>query len=351
MASKSLTVPKQSNQLPARVAADRVIATLSRAENLLKEATTVQQAKVVADVASAQEVFAHRQRLGEECIGYAHRVKIDALTKLGELIKALPKSKGAIGAPGPGRGKRGEAQEPRLSQAATYAELGLDKKTASVAQQLAALPIPVRDAISSREMSMRDAMQPVKRQERVDKIVEISKGNAELLTDVRFPIIYADPPWRYEHVKTENRAIENQYPTMLLEEICALPVKELATPDAALFLWATSPKLAESMHVIDTWGFTYRTCAVWVKDKIGMGYYFRQRHELLLVATRGNLPVPEPSDRIDSVFQFPRLDHSAKPLEFYDVIERMYPEFAKVELFCRNPRHGWAAWGNQAVAS
>ena len=82
-------------------------------------------------------------------------------------------------------------------------------------------------------------------------------------------MIYADPPWRYEHVKTESRAIENQYPTMDLDAICALPVRDIATDDSVLFLWATSPKLAEAMRVIDAWGFTYRTCMAWVKEKIG----------------------------------------------------------------------------------
>lgn len=163
-----------------------------------------------------------------------------------------------------------------------------------------------------------------------------------------YPILYADPPWRYEHVETENRAIENHYPTMTIEEICSLPVRAVSADDSVLFLWATSPKLAEAMKVIDAWGFDYRTCMVWVKDKIGMGYYARQRHELLLIARRGELPVPEPENRPDSVLVAPRLEHSAKPPEFYDLIERMYPGQRYLELFARTAREGWVAWGNQA---
>jgi len=87
----------------------------------------------------------------------------------------------------------------------------------------------------------------------------------------RFTVIYADPPWEYEHTKTDNRRIENHYPTMPLDAICALPVDSVAAADCVLFVWATSPKLAEAMRVIDAWGFTYRTSMVWVKDKIGMG--------------------------------------------------------------------------------
>ncbi len=189
-----------------------------------------------------------------------------------------------------------------------------------------------------------------RRQERIERIVEISQGNSDLdELDGQYPIIYADPPWRYEHVKTENRAIENHYPTMDLDEICALPVSDIATPDSVLFLWTTSPKLAESMQVIDAWGYTYRTCMVWDKDRIGMGYYARQQHELLLIATRGSVPVPEPENRPPSVVRIRRDDeHSSKPVEFYAMIERMYPELRKLELFARCRREGWAAWGNQA---
>lgn len=162
-----------------------------------------------------------------------------------------------------------------------------------------------------------------------------------------YSVLYADPPWRYEHVKTESRAIENQYPTMALDEICALEVP--AADDAILFLWATAPKLYEAMRVLDAWGFTYRTCSVWDKQKIGMGYYFRQQHELLLVATRGTFPAPPESTRESSVYREKRGEHSAKPDYYAELIERMYPAHARVELFARAPRDGWSVWGNEAA--
>lgn len=186
------------------------------------------------------------------------------------------------------------------------------------------------------------------RQERVETINEIAKGNMSLSTPQLYPVIYADPPWRYEHSKTVSREIENQYPTMSLEEICILPVIDMAASDAVLFLWTTSPKLEESFAVIDCWGFKYRTCMVWDKERMGMGYYARQQHELLLICTRGEIPVPEPANRPRSVQRIPRdPEHSAKPLEFYEIIESMYPEYSRVELFARNQREGWAVWGNQ----
>lgn len=219
----------------------------------------------------------------------------------------------------------------------------LAKLEAEIQEQVIEL-ISVGDA-----EKVRDAVSVIKRQERIEKINAISEGNAEIAETLgRFPFVYADPPWRYEHVKTNNRAIENHYPTMDLDEICALSVHEITTDDCVLFLWATSPKLEESMQVINSWGFTYRTCMVWDKEKIGMGYYARQQHELLLIATKGSPPVPTPESRPPSVVRCARGEHSAKPEIFYELIERMYPDFRKVELFARNRRDGWQVWGNQS---
>jgi len=187
-----------------------------------------------------------------------------------------------------------------------------------------------------------------RRVERVDRLIEISSGNSEIDTSKKYNVIYADPPWRYDYSLSKSREIENQYPTMEVEDICNLPINEIAQNDAVLFLWATSPKLTEAMKVISSWGFNYRTNAVWVKNKIGMGYYFRQQHELLLVATRGDIPAPSPDTRVSSVIEAPRTEHSKKPGEVYEIISAMYAGLPKIELFCRDPQEGWDAWGNQA---
>lgn len=226
----------------------------------------------------------------------------------------------------------------------------------STAADVATLPVPQqREIVARGEREILEAAKQIRaeraearREERLEKIVEIARGNTPLLTAQRFPVVYADPPWRYEHAVSVSREIENQYPTMSLEEICALPVDDVVTPDAILFLWTTSPKLEESMRVIAAWGFSYRTCFVWVKDKIGMGYYARQRHELLLVAKRGDIPTPPPTSRFDSVIEAPRNEHSEKPDAVYEMIETMYPDLPKIEFFARNRRAGWEAWGNQA---
>ena len=164
----------------------------------------------------------------------------------------------------------------------------------------------------------------------------------------QFPILLADPPWQYDFVEADNRAIENQYPTLSAEDIVGLKdaagraVSDVATEDAVLFLWATNPKLSEALTVIDGWGFTYLTNLVWVKDKIGMGYWARQRHELLLVAKRGDFPPPPENMRPDSVIMASRAGHSVKPPDVQLIIEAIWPELPKVELFARSGREGWA---------
>jgi len=178
----------------------------------------------------------------------------------------------------------------------------------------------------------------------------LEKQNTELSGGLgRFQVILADPPWKYEHPVTDNRNLANQYPTLTLDELKSLPVAEIAAEDSVLFLWVPNPKLGEAFEVIEAWGFQYRTSAVWVKDKIGMGYYFRQQHELLLLAKRGNLPVPDPEARPSSVIEASRGQHSQKPVKVYDLIERMYPNRTRIELFARGKRQGWEAWGNQAT--
>jgi len=122
-----------------------------------------------------------------------------------------------------------------------------------------------------------------------------------------------------------------------------------AAEDAVLFLWALGCQLPQALEVIDAWGFRYVAQAVWTKDSIGLGSWVRYRHEPLLIAVRGDMRAPDPEHRFDSVIEAPRREHSRKPDEVYERIERAYPNCSKLELFARGKaRPGWTAWGNQA---
>jgi N6-adenosine-specific RNA methylase IME4 len=162
---------------------------------------------------------------------------------------------------------------------------------------------------------------------------------------MKYDVIYADPPWRYSFSKSNSRKIENHYPTMTVSEICELEVP--AKDNSVLYLWATAPKLLEGLKVMDYWGFTYKSQAVWNKKKQGMGYWFRGQHEILLVGTKGRFGPPDAGDRKPSVFEFTRGKHSKKPDEIRKLIKDWFPEAKRLEMFCRNPAEGWDIFGNE----
>lgn len=163
----------------------------------------------------------------------------------------------------------------------------------------------------------------------------------------KYQIIYADPPWRYDFSNTKNRKIENHYPTMDLSEIKDLFWYLPIDKNAVLYLWATAPKLKEALEVMEAWGFEYKTQAIWDKEIIGMGYWFRGQHEILLVGVKGKFPPPEPSKRVGSVFKIRRGKHSEKPEYVRELISNAFPSHNKLELFAREKTEGWDVWGNE----
>jgi N6-adenosine-specific RNA methylase IME4 len=139
---------------------------------------------------------------------------------------------------------------------------------------------------------------------------------------------------------------------MATEDIAAMPVRDIAEQDAILFLWSTATHIPDALRVMDAWGFKYLNQIAWDKQKPGMGWYCRNTHELLLYGTRGNFRSPRDKSLIlnKSIISSPRSKkHSEKPVEFYEIIERMYPDLPKVELFARRKRDGWASWGNEVA--
>jgi N6-adenosine-specific RNA methylase IME4 len=164
----------------------------------------------------------------------------------------------------------------------------------------------------------------------------------------KYDVIYADPAWRYDFSKSNSREIENQYPTMTIDEICALKVP--SKDNAVLYMWATAPKLLEAIKVLNAWGFEYKTQAVWDKEIIGMGYWFRGQHEILIVATKGKFSPPEQPLRISSVIKEKRTKHSKKPIYVRDMIEKWFPNAERLEMFARTSGENWDVWGNEVVS-
>ncbi len=312
---------------------DVVIVKLDAARLALSEAKTIQATKKIMDVAGAAEIYAKRQQLGEAAIGYAHAVKIEALAQLGDMLKGMEKNVGAM------KGKTGSKGEPLLDPTPTLADLGLDKKTSMVAQQLAAMPEALRKEIVDREKSVLSVKREMQR-------AEVQAAAA--LPTHKYRVLYADPPWKYGDRLTENYGGTNwHYPTMSIRELCILPIKLLAQDDAVLFLWVTSPMLYEAFPIIAAWGFTYKACFVWDKIKHNMGHYNSVRHEFLLICTRGSCQ-PDHVKLLDSVQSIERSPkHSEKPQEFRSIIDTLYPHGKRLELFARQTHEGWEVWGNE----
>jgi len=166
-----------------------------------------------------------------------------------------------------------------------------------------------------------------------------------------FGLIYADPATRFEPYSREtgmDRAADNHYPTQTIEEIMALPVGTLAAPDTVLACWSTVPMLCETLRAIRFWGFEYKSHYVWDKVHIAPGYWNRNRHEILIIATRGKPPAPAPGTQWDSIIVEQAREHSRKPDKAYEMLEEYYPTLPKIELNARMARPGWKRWGNEA---
>jgi len=167
-----------------------------------------------------------------------------------------------------------------------------------------------------------------------------------------YRLIYADPPWTFAtySAKGKGRSPEAYYDCLSLAELASLPVAEWAAEDAVLLLWATDPLLEKAFEVIRAWGFTYKTVGFyWVKQNrsgagffTGLGFWTRANPEPCLLATRGN-PKRKAAD-VPKLVISPRREHSRKPDEVYERIERLC-EGPYLELFARTTRPGWDAWG------
>ena len=170
-----------------------------------------------------------------------------------------------------------------------------------------------------------------------------------------YHVILADPPWTFATYsqKGKGRSAEAHYDCMSIADIKSLPVADWAASDCALFLWVTDPTLPQALEVLAAWGFVYKTVAfTWVKTTrdgtpfpIGCGYWTRANPELCLLGTRGR---PQRLSRSVRQLVFaPRREHSRKPDEVYELIEKLVAG-PYLELFGRAPRAGWDSWGKEA---
>jgi N6-adenosine-specific RNA methylase IME4 len=166
----------------------------------------------------------------------------------------------------------------------------------------------------------------------------------------RFDLLMADPPWRFTSNSQDKpgRNARGHYDCMKIDEIAALPVRDLAATKAMLLLWTTVPFAELAFKVVAAWGFKYKSQLAWDKERKGTGFWARNEHELLYICTRGGFPCPRPAPFNYSMIRGQRREHSRKPDQIYCDVEAAFPATRKVELFARETRPGWSSWGNEA---
>jgi len=250
-----------------------------------------------------------------------------------------------------------EKHEPFHVRKEIAKEAGVSTGTLAQFEQVQRKKPELIDDIRKGAISINEAYKNIKREEKrqqwqsaIEQQVEAPKADRHVdifTTEKQYRVIYADPPWSYgdkQNIEGLGGAAKH-YPTMPLEDICALPVP--AAEDAVLFLWVTSPLLEDCFKVIRAWGFKYKSSFVWDKVAHNMGHYNSVRHEFLLVCTKGSC-TPDAPKLYDSVVSIERTEHSRKPAEFREIIDTLYPCGERLEMFAREAPEGWDVWGNMA---
>lgn len=321
----------------------------------IAEACTVDEAKDLRDKAEAFRVYA-RQAKNRALEIDAAEIRLRAERRLGEM---LAEQKATVGLASGGDAMKARFR-PGTEVRPTLADAGIDKKLSSRAQKLANMPISQFESeLAKWREASKDHVAPglFRQAKQASNTADAPVGPgtctvADLETLVReghrFGTIYGDPPWLYDNQGTR-AATGNHYDGLTVEQLCALPVRQLAADDAHLHLWTTNAFLFDCPKLFEAWGFEFRSSFVWIKPEMGIGNYWRNSHEILLTAIRGN--AKRFSDKsLKSWIECSRGRHSEKPQRVRNFIERASPG-PRLELFGRAPADGWAVWGNQIERS
>lgn len=167
----------------------------------------------------------------------------------------------------------------------------------------------------------------------------------------QYRCIVADPPWNERGGGQSKRGADRYYPCLSADKIIDVMLgAECWKPanSAHLWLWVTNNFLNDGLRVLDALGFRYVTNLAWCKPSFGLGFYLRGKHELCLFGARGQC-MPPSSRSLPSIIHAPKGEHSAKPDEAFDIIERVSPG-PRLEMFARASRGGWDTWGNEIGA-
>lgn len=322
----------------------------NRAKQEIALATKIDEVKEIRDKAEALRIYSKQAGHSFEMQNQCAEIKVRAERRAGELLREKESA----------QGKRTDLV-PRWNQVdnkKTLDDLGISKKQSHRWKQIASIPEDDFDKHiegkkqNKEEITSVDLLKKAKKIKKNETLKEnepsinacsIIDLNILLDKGIKFKTIYADPPWNYSNQATR-ASTDNHYKTMTVDEIAALPVKELADTNAHLHLWTTNAFIFECPKILEAWGFEYKSIFVWVKPQIGMGNYWRVSHEFMVLGVRGSLTFLDKNYK--SWIEVKRGEHSAKPDEIRKIIEQVSPG-PRLELFGRKEAPNWVVWGNQ----
>lgn len=335
------------------------LALLQDGVQMLARCRTMQDASQLAALAEGAEIYAKRAKLGNEAIGYAHTINIDALTLLGDMLKKTPRAKGRAGKGRPHLGASArDAPKKTASNIPTLAELEITHKEAAKAKKLAKLKKSrkrLHESVRSGDKTVTQAQRIIKESEREKerKANEKKVSEGENIADFQglFATILIDPPWDWGDEKDVNqmgRAKPN-YKTMTREELLDLPVGDWAGKDCHIYSWVTNRSMPKVFDLLEEWGFRYVTLLTWPKPSFGMGNYFRGQTEHIAFGVKGSQQLSR-KNASTLLPTWPRgKQHSSKPIECYEFIESCSPG-PYLEVFGRgSKRDGWVIVGADAI--
>lgn len=333
-------------RLEAWMAMETQLALISQARTALAKASTIDEVRTIRDKAEAVRVYAKAAGESLELQNSAAEIKIRAERKAGELLAKM--------------GLRGGDRKSNSHDASLkLSEVGISYSQSHRWQKLASVPEKSFEShlvaihAAGKELTSASVVKLVPSEAKEVLHVEPVSGVVDSLDGLiadgqKFGTIYADPPWQYSNKATRSNVDGLYAGTMTVDDICEMPVSELALPDSHLHLWTTNAFLPEAFRVIEAWGFEYRSVFVWVKPQMGIGNYWRVSHEFMLLGIRGNAKRFGRRD-LKSWMSIDRRQHSEKPHEVRSIVQQVSPG-PFLELFGREAIDGWTVFGNQVRA-
>lgn len=310
------------------------------ARRAIAEARDVDEVKDIRDKAEAVRQYAKQAGLGLEMINDAAEIKLRAERRAGEMLAVMEKNDG--GRPT----KTGNSVLPVLEP--TLEEMGVSKMESSRWQRMAELPeadferhvSETRDA--GKELSTASVLRLAAQQDTPDAT------ETPAFPTGKFRCLVIDPPWPVEKIVRVERPLQNQtldYPIMQIEEIAALPVRDLFDPAGChVYLWVTHKFMPAGLELFSRWNVQYQCLMTWVKPTGMTPFSWMYNTEHVLFGHAGSLKLEKLGLKL--AFDAPVVGHSVKPDIFYDRVLLASPG-PRLEMFARRDREGFKVWGNE----